>query len=63
MDIEYIVLGAFGFIGTLIGILYKATRANINKNTSDIERIDRNTDNRLDSVEKDIVKINTKIEK
>ena len=63
MDIEYVALGAFGLIGTLIGILYKATRANINKNTSDIEQNAKEVDNRLDLVEKDIVQINTKIEK
>lgn len=65
MDEKWIIGLAITAVITLIGIIYKIVTKSIDKNTSDIERVDKETDDRLDIVEKDIVKINTtlKIEK
>ena len=63
MDNEYIIGISISIILTLIGYVYKELKARANKNTIDIEKLADKTDARLDNVEKDIVIIQTKIEK
>jgi len=63
MDNEYIIGISISIILTLIGYVYKELKARANKNTIDIEKLADKTDARLDDVEKDIVIIQTKIEK
>ena len=62
MTEEYIIGIAISIVLTLIGYVYKGLKAITNKNTKDIEDLSKETDKRLDIVEKDIVKIQTKIE-
>lgn len=63
MDVAYRIGLAITIIITLVGTLYKILSANVKDNTLNIEALDDKVDSRLDEVEKDIVKINTKIEK
>lgn len=58
--IEWIMLGALGVVGTLIGILYRIHSLDIQKNKQDIKEHYDKTDARLDIVEKDIVEIKTR---
>ena len=55
--IEWIMFGALGVVGTLIGILYRIQSSDIKKNKDDIKDNYDKTDARLDVVEKDIVEI------
>jgi len=63
MDIEYIAGLAITVILGLIGILYKNSVARTSENSKEIKRVDEKTDNRLDSVENRLTKVETKIEK
>jgi hypothetical protein len=47
----------------LIGVIYGVLRSGIKENKDEIKRVDKETDDRIDEVEKDIVEIKTKIEK
>ena len=63
MDEIYIIGISVSVVITLIGVIYGITISSVKKNTSEIERVDKATDKRLDDAEKEIVIIKTKIEK
>ena len=58
MSEEYIIAAAISIVFTLIGILYRIHSADIKKNTIKIDKVEKETDQRLDEVEKDIVRLN-----
>lgn len=62
-DVWYLVGVSFSLIMTLIGVLYKMMRNDVQANEREIRRVEDETDERLDAVEKDIVQIKTKMEK
>jgi len=55
-----IIAVAISVILGLIGVLYRIHSGDIKANKDAIEKLDDETDTRLDNVEKDIVEIKTK---
>jgi hypothetical protein len=51
---------AIALISALIGILYKIHSGDIQANKDSIKALDEKTDNRLDNVEKDIIRLENK---
>jgi len=63
MSEEYIIAAAISIVFTLIGILYRIHSNDIKKNTIKIDQVEKETDDRLDQVEKDVVEVKTKLNK
>ena len=63
MSEEYIIAAAISIVFTLIGILYRIHSNDIKKNTTKIDQVEKETDDRLDQIEKDVVEVKTKLNK
>jgi hypothetical protein len=50
-----------GVVIALIGVIYGIVWSKIGSNAKEIKRLDEDTDKRLDDIEKDIIRIETRI--